>query len=770
MPARADLRARLMATFKVEAEEHLQAIGGHLLALERGLPPDQLGETVEAAFRAVHTLKGAARSVGLTEMERRCQAVESLFSRAKKGELPLTHEVLQQLREAAQALDRLLGEAAAADAGGPRPHPDRGAASDLPDLHPDRGTPSDVPAPADASSTGGGEPRRPAPHRASAPAAPPAPAAAATIRLDTASLDALLLRAEDLLVPKLALAQRVREARALAAALAGCLAHGLGPGGRHGLPAAMAESGEIAEIAQIRSAAAQGRSLLRGLMEDERATGAAIDALQADARQLRMMPASTVLERLPGMVAEVALAGGKSVEWSSSGAEIAVDRRVLEALRDPLLHLVRNAVDHGVEPPETRAAAGKPPRGRIAVTIAALEARRIEVRVEDDGAGIDLGKLCEAAVRLRAIRAEDAAALADEAALELVFRSGVSTSPVITELSGHGLGMAIARESVERLGGRVEVATRRGLGTTVRMVLPATIATSRGVLVRAGGQLFLLPLAAVERAARVAPREVESVEGRASIRVEGRAVSLASLARLLGRPPERAATAETGAAGAAAAAAAKGSESRQPCVIVAAGDVRAALLVDEILGDREVLVKELRPPLVRMRHVAAAGLLGGGELALILRPADLLRAIGEPLPAVGSEPAAAATAGVDAGRPLSVLVVDDSITTRTMEKNLLEAAGYRVQVAADGQEAWTTLRHERFDLVLADVDMPRMDGFALTARIRADPGLADLPLVLVTALESRQDKERGIEVGANAYVIKSSFDQSKLLEIIGRLV
>jgi two-component system chemotaxis sensor kinase CheA len=508
-------------------------------------------------------------------------------------------------------------------------------------------------------------------------------------------------------------------------------------------------------------------------MEDERSTCAAIDALQADARQLRMMPASTVLERLPGMVAELARAGGKSVEWSSSGAAIEVDRRVLEALRDPLLHLVRNAVDHGVEPPETRAAAGKPPRGRIAVTVAALEARRIEVRVEDDGAGIDLGKLREAAVRLRAIRAEDAAALADVAALELVFRSGVSTSPVITELSGHGLGMAIARESVERLGGRVDVATRRGLGTTVRMVLPATIATSRGVLVRAGGQLFLLPLAAVERASRVAPREVESVEGREAIRVEGRAVSLASLARLLGRPPERAATAETGAAGGAAAAAvaaARGSEARQPCVIVAAGDARAALLVDEILGDREVLVKELRPPLVRVRHVAAAGLLGGGELALILRPADLLRAIGEPLPAIGPEPAAAATAGAAAGRPLSVLVVDDSITTRTMEKNLLEAAGYRVQVAADGQEAWTTLRNERFDLVLADVDMPRMDGFALTARIRADPGLADLPLVLVTALESRQDKERGIEVGANAYVIKSSFDQSKLLEIIGRLV
>ncbi len=496
-------------------------------------------------------------------------------------------------------------------------------------------------------------------------------------------------------------------------------------------------------------------------MEDERSTGAAIDALQADARQLRMMPAASILERLPGMAAELARAAGKSVEWSSSGTEIEVDRRVLEALSGPLLHLVRNAVDHGIEAPATRAAAGKPPRGRIAVAVAALEARRIEVRVEDDGAGIDLPMLRNAAVRLRAIRAEDAATLANDAALELVFRSGVSTSPVITELSGHGLGMAIVRDSVERLGGRVDVVTRRGLGTCVRMVLPATIATSRGLLVRAGGQLFLLPLAAVERAARVAPQEVERIDGRESIRVQERAVALVSLARLLGRPPERAATAAAGAAGTAATA---GDGARQSCVIVAAGDARAALLVDEIVGDREVLVKELHPPLVRLRHVAAAGLLGGGELALILRPADLLRAAGEPLPAVEPGPAAAAAG------PLSVLVVDDSITTRTIEKNLLESAGYRVQVAADGREAWTALRQERFDLVVADVDMPGMDGFALTARIRADPGLADLPLVLVTALESRHDKERGIEVGANAYVIKSSFDQSKLLEIIGRLV
>jgi two-component system chemotaxis sensor kinase CheA len=186
--------------------------------------------------------------------------------------------------------------------------------------------------------------------------------------------------------------------------------------------------------------------------------------------------------------------------------------------------------------------------------------------------------------------------------------------------------------------------------------------------------------------------------------------------------------------------------------------------VDEVLGEREVLVKELEAPLVRVRHVAGAGLLGGGELALILRPGDLLRALRKGLPA--AEPALP----TEEATPAAILVVDDSITTRTMEKSLLEAAGYRVQTATDGAEAWAALKSEPFDLVVSDVDMPRLDGFDLTARIRSDPRLASLPVVLVTALESREDKERGIEVGANAYVIKSGFDQSKLLEIIRRLV
>jgi len=696
-----------MATFRVEAEEHLQTIAGLLLALDRGLPEAAVPEAVESLFRAVHTLKGAARSVGLRDVEAICQGLESVLSRIKRKQTPISREMVGRIQEGMDGVARLLAAGPAAAA---------------------------VPAPA---------PARPpeavsVPVAASVPGISPSPSAAAsipgTIRVDTARLEALHARAEEFLAVKLSAEERVAEARSLAQAIARCREQ---PGRANGNGLA----------AELRASEAQAGALLRHLLGDRRAVSMTVDALVDEARRMRMLPAASVLEPFPRMLGELARTLGKEVELVSQGGELEVDRKVLEAIKDPLLHLARNALDHGIEHPKAREAAGKPRRGRITVTFAPLEGRRVEVRVQDDGAGIDRAALKAGAVRGRLMSAEEADALSEEAALNLVFSSGVSTSPVITDLSGHGLGMAIVRDRVERLGGQVVVETVRGTGTTLRMLVPATVVTFRGLLVRAGSQGFLLPMDTVVRALRLRAGDVENAGGGNAIRWDGAALKAATLAAILGL---------------AESPAAVGPESRRPCVVIASGPERGALLVDEVVGEREVLVKEFQAPIVRVRHVVGGGVLGTGELALILRPGDLLRALQEDVrpgrPAQAAHKAAAA-----------ILVVDDSITTRTMERNLLEAAGYSVQVAADGQEAWAALKAGSFDLVLSDVDMPRMDGFALTARIRADPRLAELPVVLVTALESREEKERGIEVGANAYVIKSGFDQSTLLEIIGRL-
>jgi two-component system chemotaxis sensor kinase CheA len=708
-----ELQARLLATFREEADEHLQTIRAGLFDLQRDAAGAGTRGRLEATFRAMHTLKGAARSVSFRDVEAICQACETVLSRLTRDELAPGPEIVESLEAATEAVSRLLagsGNAAAVQ-------------RIIGRLERVARAPRAAPAPVTFP-----------PGPAAAPVVAGRPLASAeTVRVATDRLDSAIARAEELLVPKFAAEERVRDARVLVDVIA----------------RARSAGGAADTASALRTLETQARTLLGRLAEDQRTVAHGLDRLLEDMRQIRMMPAGSVLDVFPLMVRDLARARGKDVEWAAQGAHIEIDRRVLETVKDPLIHLVRNAIDHGIEPPEVRRAQGKRPTGRVAVTIAPLEGGRAEIRVEDDGCGIDLPGVREAAVRARLLASEAAGRLTDDQALDLVFRSGLSTSPMITDVSGHGLGLAIVRERVERLDGRIELDTRPGAGTTVRMTMPASIATFRGLLVRAAGQRFLVATDAVERVMEVEPGSVTTVEGREVIAAGGRPLALVRLAQVLALP-------ETGG---------RARDSRAPCVITHSGNDRAAVLVDDVLGEREVLVKALRPPLVRVRYVAGAGLLGAGEVVLILRPTDLVRA-------AGHGPSLRSPAREREGRQRlpAVLVVDDSITTRTVERNLLEAAGYRVSVAVDGSEAWTLLGTEEFDIVVSDVDMPHVNGFELTSRIRADQRLAELPVVLVTALESREDKERGIQVGANAYVIKSSLDQSNLLEIIQRFL
>lgn len=728
-----DIKTRLLATFRGEAAEHLQAIAANLLALEGGRSPEQTRAVVEATFREVHTLKGAARSVSLTDVEALCRACESILSRITHDQLGLTPSVVGGLEEAFDLVAQLVSgdQKVGAAAYQLIERLERTAAG---------------PAPATVAAA-----RDPMPpvETAISPAASLQPSG--TIRLATDTLDTLLLQAEELIVPKLAAGQRVGEARGLVERLARC---------RSTLNRATGSQVATAEATHdLRSLEADAREMLRQLTRDERNLSGAVGGLHERLREVRLTAASVVLDLFPRMVRDLARESGKRIEWVAQGSEMEVDRKVLEEIKDPLIHLVRNAIDHGIEPTEVRAQAGKPLTGRIGVTFSAVEGHRIEVRVEDDGGGIDPAQVSDAAVRARLVTSETAEGLTDDEAVTLIWRSGLSTSRIITDVSGHGLGLAIVKDRVERLGGHIRLDTRRGSGTTVRMVLPASVATFRGLLVRAGGQPFLIPTGAVERAVRVAASEIEHVEGRDAIGWNGRTLSLARLSDLLDLAPSPALDAPGSSVPVPTPV------RRQPCVVVTVGEQSVGLLVEEIDGEREVLVKELTAPLVRVRNIAGAGLLGTGRVALILRPADLFKSARHRPRSSGL-----ASAAPEGRRQPLILVVDDSITTRTMEKNLLEAAGYQVRVAVDGVEAWTLLRTEAFDLVVSDVDMPRMDGLDLTARIRTDPKMSGVPVVLVTALESREDKERGIEVGANAYLVKSSFDQTNLLEIIRRLV
>jgi len=726
----------LRATFKVEAAEHLEAIGTGLLELEKAPAAAEQLQLIETVFRAAHSLKGAARAVGLTDVESFCQSLEDLFASWKRHESLPTPAALDAAHRTVDKMSHAIaGPTAASHAGR-------------------------VTEPASVPTASQGAQAATA-HQLS----PALSGDSETVRVAVSSLDARLLEAEEMLAAKLAAGQRAADLAALAIRFEQWHKEW----SKVELQAQMlrqaaerskaADSGtDLSGLAQflawnqeyLRALGGAVTVLHRTAEQDSVLVGKLVDDLLENSKRLLMLPLATLGALLAKLVRDLCRDQGKEADLMIRGEEVTIDKRILEELKDPLIHLLRNCIDHGIETPEQRRRAGKAPRATITLEVSRAEGNQVEISVSDDGAGIDVVKVKEAAVKRGLILPDTAAQLAESAALALVFEADVSTSPMITQISGRGLGLAIVREKAEKLGGRVAIESRRGSGTTIRTTLPLTLATFRGVLIEAAQRLFIIPTAQVERAMRFRPQEVQTVEGRRTLALNGRAVALADLAEVLQLPSRR-----TGADRPEAI----------PVLILGAGEQRIAFAVDAVLDEREVLVKRLARPLSRVRNIAGATVLGSGQVAPILNVPDLLKSAR----ITGAALHTPATAQPSAATAKRILVAEDSITSRVLLKGILESAGYVVKTAVDGIEAYTALRAESFDLLVSDVEMPRMNGFDLTARVRGASTLAELPVVLVTALESREDRERGIDVGANAYLVKSSLDQSNLLEAVRRL-
>lgn len=728
-PKEEEFLRTLQATFKVEAAEHLEAIGSGLLALEKIADAGAQRPFVETIFRAAHSLKGAARAVGFTEVELLCQSLESLFAAWKRGENVPTPSALDT---AHQALDKMSQAV---------------------------GAPSTTPAPPAAPQT----------QRPQVQAQPAATAHSATdsdtVRIAVSTLDTRLREAEEMLTAKLAVTQRASDLSALSAEFeqwrkqwtrvqpqARMLRQILE---RAEQKAALPDLEGLDEFFDwnhdyLRSLESKVRGLRRSAEQDRLVVGKLVDDLLENSKKLLVLPLATLGTLLPKVVRDLSRNQGKEAELVIRGEEVKIDKRILEEMKDPLIHLMRNAIDHGIESPEKRRKAGKALRATITLAVTPLDGNQVEMLVSDDGAGVDVAKVKAAAIRQGLITAEAAAKMDDAAASALVFESELSTSAMLTQVSGRGLGLAIVREKAEKLGGRVTVENRPGAGLGVRITLPLTLSTFRGVLVEAANRQFVVPTAQVERVLRFRLDDIQTVEDRETISLEGRAVSLVSLAEVLGLPRARARQAAS---------------PMMSALILGTGEQRLAFAVDAVLDEREVLVKPFGKPLLRVRNIAGATVLGSGEVAPILNVADLLRSARN-----AGAPVRDIAAAVQPETPSkAVLVAEDSITSRMLLKGILESAGYRVKTAVDGLEAFTALRSERFDAVVSDVEMPRLNGFDLTARIRADQTLSELPVILVTALESREDRERGIDVGASAYLVKSDLDQSNLLDALRRL-
>lgn len=752
-----EFRKRLLATFKAEALEHVVTMSACLGELER-LPPIEVQmEIVETIFREAHSLKGAARAVNIPEVESVCQALEDIFAQWKVRRINQSRELFDTLYLAIdtvraavssmeidghgvppQQLSSLVTELERLSSGGPpvasfEMKYDPRAADDYPpgpvETMPERLSPGALKARPETDQV----PFRGAQLKD----------LTETVRIPVERLGSLLAEAEEMLPFKSAASIQAARASELLAMAEG-LRSELARAARAGAPAGVQELFSRIDK-RVNSLEAAARSLSKSARAHSRGLGRMIDSLLEDTKKTMLLPFSRVLEAFPMLVRDISRKKGKEAELVLTGEALEIDRRILEEIKDPLIHLVRNCVDHGIERPSEREAAGKPRKGLITISVAHADGNTAAIKVVDDGCGIDTERVKAAAVKSNIISPEDAEGIGPQEALSLIFFSGLSTSPIITDLSGRGLGLAIVREKVEGLGGSIAVESSKA-GTAFSMLLPLTVATFRGILVGAGNQSFIVPVAGVDRTLRVKKAQLGRAENRETVTIGGEPFSFAWLASVLGL-------------------AGKSDCGEQiPVLILSAGGRKIVFGVDEIFGEEDVLVKGLGPQLKKVRNISGAAVLGTGRPVPIINIPDLLRSAA----AAGGGPARAAEPRVEV-KKRSVLVAEDSITSRMLLKNILEAAGYDVMTAVDGVDAWTLVKTEKFDIIVSDVEMPRMDGFELTARLRADKELEEIPVVLVTALETREDRERGIESGANAYMIKSSFNQNNLLEIIKRL-
>jgi two-component system chemotaxis sensor kinase CheA len=750
---------RLMATFLEELEEHVRTLNAELLALEKGGPAEEQARRLKALFRVAHSLKGAARSVNVTLIEGACHRLEELLAAARDGVLTLTPEHFALLFATADGIEeagmrlREQHDLYEAPLAGLLPRLDAAAAGAAFAPVPARTPPAAAPPPA---------PEAPAPSPPPPPAITEAPAephiGSGTVRIPAERLDDLLAHAGELLVARRRVAARADDVGGLLAlvnqwqaewrraerSLNQVLARDQrGPG------AAVATAIPRRVTLALRHTAENLRRLEKGLeqlaagvAEDGRFLKQAIAPLNDAVHRARMLPFAEACEGLDRMARDLAHAADKEVELVLEGGAVELDRSVLEGLKDPLRHLVRNAVGHGAEPPAERRAAGKPPRARVTVG-ATLRGAQVEVTVQDDGRGLDLEALRGAVRRAGLPEPADERELAQR-----IFLPGLSTSPTVTDVSGRGMGLDVVKNHVEALHGTVEVRPAAGAGTRFTLTVPLTLTTLRAVLVSAGGQTYALAGTNVQHVVRVAPEELRQVAGRRMLSLGGAPLPVASLAAVLGvsAPP---------AAGVG----------KLPALVVAAGEKRVVLLVEAVLAEQEIVVKSLGARVQRLRHVSGATLLPAGRVALLLNAAGVARtALGTTEVALHTPAPAAAPA------PKRLLVADDSLTTRTLEKTILEAAGYEVVTAPDGAAAWRLLQERGADLLVSDVEMPLMDGFALTEAVRASPRFRALPVVLVTGRASDEDRERGLRAGADAYLVKSGFDQRALLETIARLL
>jgi two-component system sensor histidine kinase and response regulator WspE len=770
--------------FRAEVETHCAALSEGLLGLEHA--PEDLGIIVPL-MRAAHSVKGAARIVGIDAAVGVAHHMEDVLVRMQKGQERATRNRIDQLLEGTDFLLRIskvaegdipewsaghAGEVNAITTALSAPIAEIPAAAtavpvaEAPAAAPAPGTAPTPPEPVVAQVIEPPPPtavipapepprrvdavvQRPTPvaepAATAAPAAPTAGSEPRAVRVNADNLDRMMQLAGESMVE----GRRSPAIRRSLNAVRSELVHA-----RESLEGAL-RRGDPVRIASARDAVARAEaSLGERLFELEnffRRTEEVSTALYHEVIGSRMRPFREGVAGFPRMVRDVSRQLGKDVRLEIAGGDVPVDRDILARLEAPLNHIIRNAVDHGIELPEVRRAAGKPEQARIVVE-ARHHAGQLQVRVVDDGRGIDPDAIRRKVVERGMQAADVAARLGERELFDFLFLPGFSTAKQVTEISGRGVGLDVVHQMVTSTSGTVRVESRVGTGTTFSMQLPVTLSVVRAALVQVGGEPYAFPLARIDRVLRVGTDAITAVQGRLQCEVDGESTGLVDGAALFGVGETVRGTATS---------------------VVVLGDDhgKVGLVVERFLGEQDLVVRTLDPRLGKIPHVAAAAILDDGSPALIIDVEDTLATLRKQLGDGSLSGIGTAEASEGPRRATKrILIAEDSITVREVERQLLLRLGYDVAVAVDGMDAWNQLRAGRFDMLVTDIDMPRMNGIELVRLVRADGRFAHLPIAVVSYKDREEDRRAGLDAGANAYLTKGSFHDQSFTATVTELV
>ena len=766
----------LIAIFKAETEEHLTKLDNGLVELEK--QPDNL-ELASSLNREVHTLKGAARVFGFYEIQDIAHRIEDIFEEVAGKRAVFNSSMAEPIFKALDAIRAILLKIVQEKKIDTEVDVD---ASDIcreleecisaaQAIRTRKKREREPKREKEASETQAkGEPEKGDPQREQEVRKPPekvldranetvAPHLSGPteeyIRVPTSRVDKLLYLVGEVVINKMKASAMSAQAKRLSKLSREAQKSILS------LSEAVKKesSSPNREVTRwLSQCEAQMQRLRERTLElyDQVSTEAfhldpVIDELQAKIKEIKMLPLSTIFEGFPRMIRDIASQQGKQVNLVISGEENELDKKVMEGIKTSLIHILRNCIDHGIEEPEARVALGKSSDGTIKIS-ASHEGDNVVITVEDDGRGMDTTQIKETALKKRLVSNHDLEGMSHKEVMNIVFMNGYSTSPIVTDVSGRGMGLDIVRRDIANLKGRVILDTEKNRGTKFTLVLPLTIAIIQVLLVKVQNMLFALPIFSVTESVKVSRDDVSLTGGRMAIQFREHIVPLVKLNEVLRLPPP-------------------GNEEekakKEMLVVMATSlDSQVGFIVDEIAGEEEAFIKSLGKHLGKVKNVSGAIIMPTGEVVVVLDIADLVANSALGLPHFTGKRSVVGTKH----KEKRILVVEDAFSTRELEKSILETHGYLVDTAVDGLDALDRMVDNQYDLIVSDVEMPRMDGFELCRTLKNNEGYKDIPVVMVTALQKEEDKRRGIEVGAAAYLVKSAFEQTNLLDTIERLV